>query len=169
MGCARRSLPGRLAPDCQQTMRIRGYHPEDLDTLFEIDQACFPSGVAYSKRGISHFTSQRGAMTWVAEDGKEIVGFLIAEHDARAIGHIVTIDVVLSWRRKGVGRALMDEVDRWASAQGLKMLYLETAEDNLTAQRFYEARDYIKLEKIEGYYGDGGAAWVMGKRLKPTR
>jgi len=150
-------------------MLIRAYHPDDLGTLFEIDQACFPPGVAYSKREISHFVARRGAMTWVAEAGKEIVGFLIAEHETREIGHIVTLDVVLSWRRKGVGRALMGEAERWASAQGLKMLYLETAEDNLTAQRFYEERDYIKLEKIAGYYGDGGAAWVMGKRLKPTR
>ncbi len=95
----------------------------------------------------------------------EIVAFLILGREAQQVGHIVTIDVVAGARRKGVGRMLMDVAEGWARGEGFKMLYLETAEDNLVAQRFYEARDYFKLEKIDGYYHDGAAAWVMAKRL----
>jgi ribosomal-protein-alanine N-acetyltransferase len=150
-------------------MRIRLFQPADLQALYEIDQACFPPGVSYTKGELSRFISKRGARTWVAEEGAEIVGFLVVGRASQEVGHIVTIDVVSEWRRQGVGGALMNEAEHWAREQGIKMLYLETAEDNLAAQGFYATRDYIKLEKIDHYYSDGNAAWVMGKSLKPER
>jgi ribosomal-protein-alanine N-acetyltransferase len=147
-------------------MHIRPYCPTDLPTLHDIDQACFPAGIAYSQREISWFIARRGSCAWVAEAGGKIVGFLIAGRKSREAGHIVTIDVVAGWRRKGVGQALMDAAEAWAAEQGLRLLFLETAEDNLTARRFYEARGYSKIEKVERYYADGTAAWVMAKRVE---
>jgi len=147
-------------------MRIRRYKPSDLPTLCEIDQACFPPGISYSKSEISRFISHRGSRTWVTEDGEETVGFLIAGRAAKDVGHIVTIDVLAGWRRRGVGRELMDAVEAWAVEQGLRMLYLETAEDNLAAQRFYRRRNYSKIDEIKRYYSDGKAAWVMAKMIR---
>jgi len=150
-------------------MQIRTYRPSDLQTLYEIDQACFPPGVSYSKREIWHFINRRGSRTWIAQEGNEIAGFLIASRESKEVGHIVTIDVVEGWRRRGVGGALMDAAEAWAAEEGLRVLFLETAEENIAAQRFYAARNYVKLEKIENYYGDGTAAWVMGKTVKSGR
>jgi ribosomal-protein-alanine N-acetyltransferase len=147
-------------------MKIRPFKPSDLPTLYEIDQSCFPPGISYSKSEIARFISHRGSRTWVAEDGNRTVGFLIVGKASREVGHIVTIDVLEGWRRKGVGRALMDAVEAWAGEQGLRTLYLETAEDNLAAQRFYQRRNYLKIEKIERYYNDGKAAWVMAKTIR---
>jgi ribosomal protein S18 acetylase RimI-like enzyme len=45
------------------------------------------------------------------------------------------------------------------------MIGLETAQDNLVAQKFYLARGYRKVDEIENYYADGTAAWVMVKEL----
>ena len=47
----------------------------------------------------------------------------------------------------------------------LRLIGLETAEDNLPAQQFYAKRGYRKVDEIEGYYGDGSTAWVMVKEL----
>lgn len=146
-------------------MRIRNYRPSDLQTLYQIDHACFPPGIAYPKHELIHFLSMRGARAWVAESADETVGFLIACREAQDAVHIVTIDVVDSARRQGVGRALMDDAEIWAKAQEAKVIYLETAEDNLVAHRFYEARGYVRVEKVEGYYSNGQAAWVMAKDL----
>jgi ribosomal-protein-alanine N-acetyltransferase len=150
-------------------MHIRAYRPSDLQTLYEIDQACFPPGVSYSKSEISRFIARRGSQAWIAEAANEILGFLIAGRESKEAGHIVTVDVVAGWRRRGVGCALMDAAENWALEQGLQILYLETAEDNVAAQRFYEARDYVRLERIERYYADGAAAWVMAKTMKSER
>lgn len=106
-------------------------------------------------------------MTWVAEAGDEIVGFLIAkQHPSERLGHIITVDVVKPWRRRGVGKVLMDAAEQWGRQQGLEAITLETAEDNLAAQRLYAVRGYKKYEKLDGYYADGTAAWSMIKWLE---
>ena len=106
-------------------------------------------------------------MTWVAEEGKETVGFLIANrHPTMLLGRVITLDVVEAWRRRGVGTALMDAAEEWARKRGFISLSLETAENNLTAQAFYERRGYVKYDKLDHYYPDGTAAFTMIKRLK---
>ena len=149
-------------------MRLRSYRASDLDTLYRIDQTCFPPGVAYSCRELENFITGRRSRTWVAEDGQETIGFLVAAREPERTGHIITIDVVERWRRRGVGRALMDAADEWAESEGLVLIYLETAVDNTAAQSFYGRRGYAKFREIENYYGNGAAAWVMAKRLKAT-
>jgi ribosomal-protein-alanine N-acetyltransferase len=146
-------------------MRLRPYHPDDLETLYEIDQACFVPGVSYSRKELAAFIGHRNSQTWIAEEAGRVAGFLIAHREPRQILHIVTIDVVKAWRRRGVGSLLMDAAEQWAREHGLRMIGLETAQDNLAAQRFYKARGYTKVEEIDNYYADGTAAWVMVKEL----
>ena len=146
-------------------MLLRPFHASDLEILCAIDKVCFPPGISYSREEMARFVAQRNSRTWVAEEGGEIAGFLIAGRQPQKVGHIVTIDVVASARRRGVGSRLMDAVEEWAGQQGLRLIYLEMAENNLAAQRFYQARGYCKTRKVERYYGDGTAAWVMVKWL----
>ena len=147
-------------------MQLRCFHPSDLEVLCAIDQACFPPGISYSREELAGFIAGRNSRTWVAEGGGEILGFLIADRQPQKVCHIVTIDVVESGRRRGIGSRLMFAAEEWARQQGLRLIYLETAEDNLTAQRFYRARGYRKVERVERYYGNGSAAWVMVKWLE---
>jgi ribosomal-protein-alanine N-acetyltransferase len=146
-------------------MRLRPFLPDDLPKLYEIDQVCFEPGISYTRGELKAFTGHRHAQTWVAEDAGEIAGFLIAQREPRKILHIVTIDVLQAWRRHGVGSLLMDAAEQWAADQGLRMIGLETAEDNLAAQKFYAKRGYRKVDEIKAYYGDGTTAWVMVKEL----
>lgn len=146
-------------------MNLRPYRPSDLDTLYRIDQACFPPGVSYSKDEIEDFIGHRNSRTWIAQEGEEIVGFLIAGAERYRAGHIVTIDVAKPWRRRSVGTMLMDAAEEWAKKHGMRVVYLETAECNLAAQSFYRQRGYEKLKKIERYYANDDAAWVMVKWL----
>ena len=111
------------------------------------------------------FIAQPNSKTWVAVEDGRIIGFLVAERQPRRVAHIITIDVLEAWRRRGVGKALMGAAEDWAGRQGLHKLYLETAEDNVTAQRFYESRGYRKVDVVEHYYSNGSAAWVMAKRI----
>ncbi|MGH9447140.1 MAG: GNAT family N-acetyltransferase [Terriglobia bacterium] len=140
--------------------------PADLQTLCEIDDACFPPGVSYSQEELAGFIRRRNSQTWIAEEGKEVVGFLVASETRGARTHIVTIDVKQEWRRRGVGAALMDAAERWTRTRGLGVVTLETAEDNRPAQAFYRKRGYVKLDEVKNYYADGSTAWVMGKRLR---
>ncbi len=146
-------------------MRLRSFRPEDLQRLYEIDQACFAPGISYSLAELARFVGHRHSLTWVAEEAGEVVGFLVAHREPRRILHIVTIDVLEAWRRRGIGSLCMDAAEAWARDHNFRLMGLETAEDNLAAQRFYAARGYRKADRIEGYYSDGSAAWVMVKEL----
>lgn len=147
-------------------MQLRPFRSSDLQTLYEIDQACFPPGVSYSRDELARFIHRRNSTTWVAEADDAIVGFLVAARQPQRMGHIITIEVVKSWRRRGVGAALLDAAEDWARRQGLRGVYLETAEDNLDAQQFYQAQGFEKIEKLDRYYSNHGAAWLMVKWLK---
>ncbi|HVA01600.1 MAG TPA: N-acetyltransferase [Terriglobia bacterium] len=147
-------------------MILRPFQPSDLPTLSEIDRSCFSPGIAYSREELASFIGHRSSSTWVAEAGGEVVGFVVASRQPARVGHIITIDVVDAWRRRGVGSALMDAAESWARKAKLGLMYLETAENNLEAQCFYEARGYRKVDKVDRYYSNSLAAWVMVKRLK---
>jgi ribosomal-protein-alanine N-acetyltransferase len=146
-------------------MRLRPFRPDDLQTLYEIDQACFVPGISYTREELRRFIGHRHSQTWVAEEAAEIAGFLIAHREPRKVLHIITIDVLETWRRRGVGSLLMEAAEQWAVDHGLQMIGLETAQDNLAAQRFYMARGYRKVDEVEHYYADGTTAWVMVKEL----
>jgi ribosomal-protein-alanine N-acetyltransferase len=147
-------------------MHLRPFRHRDLDTLYEIDQACFPPGISYGRTELAGFIAGRGSRTWIAEEGGQIVGFLIADRAGKRAAHIVTVDVRAAYRRRGAGRVLMEAAEEWARDQKLELIYLETAEDNLVAQRFYQARGYARVDRVERYYVNGQAAWVMAKSLK---
>jgi [ribosomal protein S18]-alanine N-acetyltransferase len=146
-------------------MLLRPFRAADLPILYEIDQACFVPGISYTPDELTGFVGHRTSQTWVAEDEGTVVGFLIAQREPRKLLHIVTIDVVQSLRRRGVGTLLMDAAERWAADNKLRMIGLETAENNVAAQEFYSRRGYIKVGDIPAYYGDGTNAWVMVKQL----
>jgi len=147
-------------------MRIRDFQPADLPTLSKIDQECFPPGISYSREELAAFIAHRSARTWVAEDRGSIVGFVVANREPARVGHIITIDVLEGSRGQGTGTGLMKMAEDWARKAGLQLIYLETAEDNVAAHSFYEGRGYRKVDKVERYYHNGQAAWVMVKQLK---
>jgi [ribosomal protein S18]-alanine N-acetyltransferase len=144
-------------------MTLRAFQPADLKTLYKIDHDCFPPGISYSASELRRFIAHSKSKTWVAEESGRIAGFLIAFEEPQKVGHIITIDVAEPHRRAGVGTRLMDAVETWAEARGLRLIYLETADDNRGAQIFYTARGYAKVEEVPGYYSNGQTAWVMVK------
>src|ERR1700722_7440068 len=94
---------------------LRDYSPADFETLYEIDQACYPRGIAYSKTMLRWYLEQRGSFCVVAGADAEpeagvvgfiIPGFIIAQGNGDA-GYIVTIDVLQGQRRGGIGTALL--------------------------------------------------------------
>ena len=144
---------------------IRDYKPEDFESLWRMDQACFPPGISYSKRELRDFMRHRGSFTLVAADEKEkLQGFLVA-HCGTA-GHVVTIDVEPGTRRAGVGSLLLREAEERMRTAGCCTVGLETAVDNLIALSFYKRHGYNIVRTWPRYYSNGVDALVLKKNLK---
>jgi len=158
---------------------IRDFQPTDFDTLWRIDQACFPAGVSYSRAELQTYMRRRGSFTLlavkdaaskasgVATLDSAVGGFIVAEADRRGSSHIITIDVVKNARRSGVGSLLLQAAEERLRAARSRSVELETAVDNLTALSFYKRHGYTLIRTIPRYYSNGVDALVLNKELVP--
>jgi ribosomal-protein-alanine N-acetyltransferase len=160
---------------------IRDFRPEDFETLWRIDQECFSPGISYSRPELKFYIRRRGSFTLVAEEtaqgvasdsterlageaaGTKVAGFIVT-HMGRT-GHIITIDVVASARRSGVGSQLLQAAEDRLCAEGSRAVGLETAVDNLAALAFYKRHGYSVIETVPRYYSTGVDALRMKKDL----
>ena len=152
------------------TLHIRPSKAEDFETLWKMDQLCFPADQAYSRQELNAYMRRRGAFTLVAESATAdaepaIVGFIVAEAGSRGTGHIVTIDVLNEARRAGVGSGLLEEAERHLRAAGCKAVVLETAVNNASALMFYKRHRYFVEKTVPRYYSDTVDALQMRKDL----
>lgn len=165
--------------------RIRQFRKVDLDTLWEIDQACFNPQLAYSRPELAFYIRRPGSFTLVAEAADDptddaigdngrsaasnsppakILGFIVAEN-RRGNGHIITIDVIAEARRLGVGSSLLRAAEEKLVQAGTGAVVLETPVNNLTAIRFYKREGYFVEKTVAGYYSGLLDALVMTKDL----
>lgn len=148
------------------SVSIRPYQSKDFKRLYEIDQAAFPQGIAYSYLELQFYVRSSKSKTLIAEDAGEIVGFVIAWTEPQKLGHIITIDVVPHRQRQRIGSLLLDEIEQWLWSKGTSAIYLETPTNDEGARGFYERHGYWAIETIENYYNDSLDGLVMMKTSK---
>jgi N-acetylglutamate synthase-like GNAT family acetyltransferase len=86
--------------------------------------------------------SSPGLRLWVAEDRGALVG-VIGLEQFRSAGLLRSLVVAPHHRQRGLGRRLVDTVERQAKAADLKQLALLTE----TADRFFEALGYRLVDR----------------------
>ncbi len=64
--------------------------------------------------------------------------------------------VLPAWRRRGIGRALLDAVVAEAGARGIASIVLEVAADNEAARRLYAALGFVQVGRRPRYYRRAG-------------
>jgi ribosomal-protein-alanine N-acetyltransferase len=155
-----------------QVFTIRQYRKSDFSRLWEIDQRCFPKGISYSQAELLFYMRRPRAFTLVAEltnqerssEGDSgVIGFIVAE--AGRAAHIITIDVLVEFRRSGLGSQLMAAAEDRLRREGCHSVILETAVDNASALAFYKRHQYFLVNTIPQYYATGVDALVLKKDL----
>ncbi|MGA8366785.1 MAG: GNAT family N-acetyltransferase [Candidatus Acidiferrales bacterium] len=143
---------------------LRPHNPEDFETLYEIDQLCYPPSIAYSRREMRIYLRAPGAACVIAELAGQPIGFCLTAHED-AWGYIITIDVLESHRRAGVGGMLLRDAEQRLAAQGVKEIALETGADNAPAIAFWKKHGYRICSVRKGYYPGALDAYSMRKPL----
>jgi ribosomal-protein-alanine N-acetyltransferase len=155
---------------------LRAFQSADFEASWQIDQKCFPPGIAYSRAELGAYVSAPGIFALVAETSSadaenshltphEIVGFIVAQSNSRGIGHIITIDVLPEGRRSGIGSTLLAAAEQRLRSAHCHRIRLETAVDNRAALDFYKRFGYAITKTIPGYYATGADAFVLVKAL----
>lgn len=126
-----------------------------LDRLFEIEEQCFDQE-AFTKRQIAYLLTDYNTIALVAKADNDITGFIIAQEeidDNILYGHIITINVALTYRRKGIATKLLKEIEEIFKQKGITECHLEVREDNKAAVKLYQNSGYQKIGRLEKYYG----------------
>jgi ribosomal-protein-alanine N-acetyltransferase len=165
---------------------IRDFQSNDFDTLWCIDQQCFPPGISYSRAELKLYIRRRGSFTMlavasgpsesaapdsgiikknslpVADASVSVAGFIVGEAD-HSKGHIITIDVIAAARRSGVGSLLLRAAENRLRQARCRSVELETAVDNISALSFYKRHAYSVIGTSPRYYSNGVDALVLQK------
>ncbi len=149
-------------------LTLRPYQPDDFEALYRIDRACYEPGIAYSRRTLREYLGLPESHCLVAVLGREIAGFVIAFWQ-EWYAHVITIDVLESARRHGVGSAMMAEIEGQMAVAGVKMVELETATNNHPAIAFWEKHGYRTVAVHPRYYQNRTDAYRMVKEIASVR
>lgn len=145
-----------------ESLVIREPGPGDLEAIEQLEKQCFAD--PWSAAVIDSELHASGRYHRVALAQNQIVGYLLAMWILDEL-HVNKLGVLPRFRRRGVGRELIDDCETFARSRGITTIRLEVRETNLTAINFYESLDYRAEYRRPGYYRGGEAAVVMIKEI----
>jgi len=160
-------------------MKVRTAAADEFEALWQIDQNCFPPGIAYAREELRWYMQLPRAFTLVGETNHKIAGFVLASiakvngkrgggtkpAAVESVGHIITLDVLAKWRREGIGSKLLTQAEEKLRNEGCRTVLLETGVDNESAIHFYEKHGYSVTRTLPRYYLESLDAFLMGKKL----
>ena len=145
-------------------LALRSYEPHDFAALHKLDRSCFAPGISYSKTTLRYFLKLASADCVVAVDDGHIVGFVLSEENP-PLAHIITLDVAEKQRRRGVGTALLQNLESNLAARGVRSILLETATEKEAAVAFWQRHGYRIEAVLKRYYLGRLDAYEMRKIL----
>jgi ribosomal protein S18 acetylase RimI-like enzyme len=139
-------------------VRAERKHLEQVATLFDQYRQFYkqPPDAAAARAYIEQRLQNGDAVIFLAEEDGGALGFVqlypsLASIPMRPIWILYDLFVAPAARTSGVGRALMDRARQHAEETNAHQLILETATDNLTAQRLYEKLGYKRDDEFYRY------------------
>jgi GNAT superfamily N-acetyltransferase len=126
-----------------------------------------PIRVPYPRGSAELESELKNAAGWlVAEAEAVILGFLHVElYPADGNAWVRNLVVDEPWRRRKIGRALLEQAGRWAQLQHAKRLTLETTTRSDPAIRFMLARGLAFCGFHDRYYRNQDIAVFFGLNL----
>jgi ribosomal protein S18 acetylase RimI-like enzyme len=94
-----------------------------------------------AKTGIARFLMRNPTSCFVAEEGGEMAGSILAGHDGRR-GHIYHLAVHPSYRRQGIGRKLVQAALGALSEEGITKAMLVVFKTNSGGNVFWEKQGF---------------------------
>ncbi len=124
--------------------------PEDLSRVYEIEQTCFSSS-SWQKEDFQAALAIPEQHYVVARQGNELLGFA-ALYIMVDVADLVNIAVDPMYRRKGVGKCLMEALLAKARDSHLTEMTLEVRSSNQAAINLYKHFGFEKLAVRRDYY-----------------
>jgi ribosomal-protein-alanine N-acetyltransferase len=139
----------------------------DIPTLVLLDKEYFP----YSPWSPAQFKEEFAGIPStrffeLAISDNEIVGYAgVIAPGPDAVADILTVTVIDGFRRQGIAKRLIADIEGYCQSKGSSAVMLEVATDNTGAIALYENLGYSQISKRSNYYGSKKDAFVMQKEF----
>ena len=139
----------------------------DIPTLVVLDKEYFP----YSPWSPAQFKEEFAGIPStrffeLAISDNQIVGYAgVIAPGPDAVADILTITVIDGFRRQGIAKRLIADIEDYCQSKGSRAIMLEVATDNTGAIALYEKLGYSQISKRSNYYGSKKDAFVMQKEF----
>lgn len=157
----------------QETLKLRKFKPDDLQSVMQINRKCLPEN--YTDYFFVDLHERFPETFIVAEENGEIAGYIMCRIEVGLSnnvlgglirkGHVVSIAVSPEHRRRGVAQALITMAVKGMAYYKAKLCYLEVRVTNSVGVALYKKLGFEISKTREGYYSDGESAYMMTKRL----
>ena len=129
-------------------MRIKDYEP--LIALWKKGNLPYRSQGRDSKQHIRQQLRQRTSLYYVAEHEGNIIGAILGTHDGRK-GWINRLVVAPTYRKKGIAKRLVQEVEQQLAAGGINIIACLVEDWNKVSENVFERLGYTKDPEILYY------------------
>jgi len=137
----------------------------DIPVLASYEKLLFP----YSPWNTAQFKEEFAGIPTtrfmsVAESENKIIGYCGVFLPAPGIeADILTVAVLPEYRRQGIAREFMRQIEEWSQERGASAMMLEVEQSNESAIELYKSLGYMRISVRMDYYGPGKDAFVMRK------
>jgi len=141
-------------------MKIRKFEWKDIKQVLEIESESFDKD-RWDEIEFMKYYEEAGNGFIVCEEGTQIIGYGIINKE----GYIRSIAVRKDWRKKRIGKMILNEMERIARENKNEVLSLHVRVSNKDAIEFYHKngfKDIMILPKV--YHNEDGI--YLEKRLK---
>ncbi len=132
--------------------------------LSEIEKQCFST--PWSENALREELTNANARFFVAAIGDDIAGY-IGAHNILGEVYITNVAVNSAYRRKGVGKALVQYLCSYSEAENGDFITLEVRKSNEAAKKLYENQGFGVVGERKSFYENPREdAVLMTKFLK---
>jgi len=159
----------RQLGDCM----LRRAEPNDLIPVMEINLKTLPEH--YSDYFYESLLAEIPEAFIVAEISGNLVGYIMCKTEYGFSnfkklgfvkkGHVVSVAVLDEFRKRGIGKALVEESVNGVKIKKCDEFYLEVRCSNTDAVRLYEKLGFVIRQQLHAYYRDGEDAYLMAIEL----
>ena len=144
-------------------VRIRPFVPNDIPAVASIVREALRENYPTSLYLDIHRWWREGFL--VADLDGHPVGFLAAVISADGQARILMFAVSAGFRRRGVGRAVMDAFIQTCGMRGIRRIELEVRLSNTEAIALYKRYGFEIAQMLPKFYTDGEDGYKMIKHL----
>jgi len=141
---------------------IRKMTAEDLDQIMAIEVEAFP--VPWSRD------------SYLSELQNDFATYIVCDYEGAVVGyagiwvvfeeaHITNVAVAKYFRGSGMGKLLMQHIEKVARQKKAKRIFLEVRPSNCKARQLYKKMNFIATGLRKAYYSDNGEDAIVMTRF----